>query len=79
MPFYEYRCPACAARFDLQRSIGLRDAPAECPECRAASGRRLISVPIAFAGTDDGGVRAIGGSACGGCTATSCGGCASSR
>jgi putative FmdB family regulatory protein len=44
MPIYEYRCEACGHTFDqLQK---LADAPlSDCPECHAASLRRLISAP----------------------------------
>ncbi len=33
MPFYEFHCPKCDAKFDLMRSIVDRDKPAACPIC----------------------------------------------
>jgi putative FmdB family regulatory protein len=31
MPFYEYRCKDCDARYELQRSMADASAPAPCP------------------------------------------------
>jgi len=32
MAFYDFRCPTCDARFEVQRSIADFDAPTSCPE-----------------------------------------------
>jgi len=79
MPLYEYRCPDCTTHFELRRSISQIDAPTECPRCNGANSVRQVSLPMFFARTEDGGMSMIGGSACGGCTLTSCSGCAVSH
>jgi len=44
MPIYEYRCAACGHELEALQKIS--DAPlTECPECKAAELRRLISRP----------------------------------
>jgi len=44
MPIYEYRCDACGHELEALQKIS--DAPlTECPECKAADLRRLISRP----------------------------------
>lgn len=75
MPLYEYRCADCRTRFELQRSIKQRDDPVECPACNGAKCGRLLSLPLSFTLSEDGAVRAIGGSPCSGCTTTACSGC----
>jgi len=52
MPTYEYRCPACATRFDLFQRMS--DAPgAACPACGAAA-ERLLSAGAGFLFKGDG-------------------------
>lgn len=44
MPIYEYRCDACGHELEALQKIS--DAPlTECPACKAADLRRLISRP----------------------------------
>jgi putative FmdB family regulatory protein len=43
MALYEYKCGGCESNFDLMRSMGSADDPAECPECGASESRRLVS------------------------------------
>ncbi|HEV8115794.1 MAG TPA: zinc ribbon domain-containing protein [Acidimicrobiales bacterium] len=32
MPVYDFRCPSCEARFEVQRSIADFDQPTSCPQ-----------------------------------------------
>lgn len=42
MPTYEYACEACKHLFEAEQSI--KEPPiAECPKCKAAAVKRLIS------------------------------------
>ena len=76
MPFYEYRCPSCSARFELLRSISRRDTPAECPKCNTLTHTRMLSIPVGFSLSGEGVMQMMGGSSsCGGCAASSCAGC----
>ena len=79
MPFYEYSCPDCTTRFSKRRSISQRDNLAECPNCQSMNGTRGISLPMVFSSAEGGRVQMVGGggSACGGCVASSCAGCSS--
>ena len=46
MPFYEYECRQCGARFDALLSMSNRDKEEKelsCPQCGAQKARRLIS------------------------------------
>jgi putative FmdB family regulatory protein len=43
MALYEYKCSDCEERFELMRSMGAADEPAECPDCGGVESRRLIS------------------------------------
>jgi putative FmdB family regulatory protein len=46
MPFYEYECRACNARFEALLPMSARDSAAKelaCPECGAHDAQRLIS------------------------------------
>ena len=50
MPTYEYRCPACAHRFELRQSFQ-DPLVAQCPKC-AGSARPIISrVGVVFKGS----------------------------
>jgi len=40
MPIYEFECEGCGARFEELAAAG---EPVACPECGAASARRLFS------------------------------------
>ncbi len=75
MPTYEYRCEACGYKFEMLRSRSERDEPAECPECGAIGGRRLMSACFMRTRTEGGGTAPVGGSPCASCSATSCAGC----
>jgi putative FmdB family regulatory protein len=75
MPIYEYRCGDCQSKFELLRSFSRADEPAACPGCGAERGRRLVSVFASFSKGANGEVSSVGGSGCGGCTATSCDTC----
>jgi len=42
MPTYEYTCEACGHKWEADQ--GIKDEPLkECPECKAAKAKRLIS------------------------------------
>jgi len=43
MALYEYKCSGCEEQFELMRSMGRADDPAECPECGETESRRMIS------------------------------------
>ena len=45
MPIYEFRCPACEARFEALVPAGTETE--ECRECGAAGATRVMSVPAA--------------------------------
>jgi putative FmdB family regulatory protein len=42
MPIFEYRCSACAQRFEILQSRR-EDAAPHCPTCGGASTERLLS------------------------------------
>ncbi|MDH3510603.1 MAG: zinc ribbon domain-containing protein [Gammaproteobacteria bacterium] len=44
MPIFAYKCDACGHEFDVLQKLGA-DAPDECPECRSAQLRKLLSAP----------------------------------
>ena len=74
MPIYEYRCVACAERFE--ELVRRPDDPVACPGCGSVEAERLLSV---FAGVGGGGAapapdysrlshhRSAGGCCGGGC------------
>ncbi len=75
MPIYESTCQKCG--LDFERLVMDRDEKVECPDCGANNPRKKLSV---FARqTDSGPASVSGGSACGGCTASSCKGCSSAN
>ena len=45
MPTYDYQCAAGCGSFDAIRTLALRNDPAACPACAAASPRVFISAP----------------------------------
>ncbi len=77
MPIYEFACQSCQAKFELRRSFGQADDPATCPQCQSTQAKRLLSTFACFSKGEGGATTAVGGSACGGCSATSCAGCGS--
>ena len=40
---YEYLCHNCNDKFDLFRTVAMRDDPAECPQCHSVGTRMMIS------------------------------------
>ncbi len=44
MPTYDYACTSCGG-FDAIRATALRDEPASCPGCGAASPRVFVAAP----------------------------------
>lgn len=44
MPTYDYACSACGP-FSALRPMSARNAPIECPECRATA-QRVVAVPM---------------------------------
>ena len=44
MPNYDYHCPACEARFEVERPLAAAAAVAHCPVC-AAVGDRVFTMP----------------------------------
>ena len=51
MPTYEFTCPKCTTRFDLNRPMSKAGAPAKCPECRATA-TRVWGAAIVGVGSD---------------------------
>jgi len=43
MPLYEYRCPACHARFEVLQRVGESADAVRCPECGADGVERQLS------------------------------------
>ena len=74
MPLYEYYCRKCESRFELLRPFSRIDEPASCPQGHAG-GQRVLSTFAALSKGSDGGVSAVGGSACGSCASGNCGSC----
>jgi len=50
MPLYEYRCPACAERFELLQRVGASAASTECPRCGGGAVERQFSTFAAATG-----------------------------
>jgi putative FmdB family regulatory protein len=72
---YVYHCENCNSLFELRRDWNVRDLPAHCQICQSAQTRRVFTPVAAISRGADGAARLIGGDECGGCTASSCGGC----
>jgi putative FmdB family regulatory protein len=49
MPLYEYRCPACAARFEVLQRMGEGAESVRCPDCGAERVERQLSTFAAAA------------------------------
>ena len=76
MPIYEYTCRDCRTRFELRRTFGEADTPAECVECHGNHTARALSRFFALSRSGDGGSsQALAGSGCAGCHASTCAGC----
>jgi len=75
---YEYQCEKCQSVFELGRDWNNRELFAACPFCQSLETFRIFSPVMTLSRGADGSVRSIGNS-CGGCTATGCGGCPSSK
>lgn len=43
MPAYDFRCPSCEARFEVQRSMADFDQPATCPQGHEGAVRVITS------------------------------------
>lgn len=73
MPIYEYECASCGARFELLVSRSKAKKSPACEECGSSDTARVMSGFFGRSGSgeDAGSI----GSACGGCTASSCAGC----
>ncbi|HOG58221.1 MAG TPA: zinc ribbon domain-containing protein [Anaerolineaceae bacterium] len=72
MPLYEFHCQQCGTHFELLRSFGQADSPAQCPGCASSETRRELSRVNAFSGgkslTDS-------GHSCASCSGGSCSTC----
>ncbi len=44
MPTYDFACPVCEARFEVERPITAATELASCPVC-ASAGQRLFTMP----------------------------------
>jgi putative FmdB family regulatory protein len=48
MAVYEFECPDCGERFEINRSMAehdrLRDQPPACPKCGQSHTRQLVSL-----------------------------------
>jgi putative FmdB family regulatory protein len=54
MPLYEYRCPACAERFELLQRVGERAEAVACPRCGKGAVERQLSTFAAAVGRSSG-------------------------
>jgi putative FmdB family regulatory protein len=75
MPIYEYRCESCSGKFEVLTSFAERDRVHDCPGCRSAKTRVMVS-SFAFAGAEAE-LPDFGGGG-GGCCGGGCGSCGSS-
>jgi len=73
MPIYEYHCECCNQDFEC---LVFGQEKPECPSCSSEDVCRLMS-RCGFVSKGSGGqtVSRSAGSACGGCSASSCAGC----
>lgn len=63
MPLYEYRCEACAHRFEVLQRLGEDAEGLECPRCGEARVARQLSTFAARGGTSSG--ESFSGAGCG--------------
>ncbi len=78
MPIYEYICPKCHIRFEQLRSLSCCEKDAECPKCKAPSGRaisKFVSRSKSDFGMLDHMPSSGGGKSCSGCSSTNCSTC----
>lgn len=76
MPIYEYECCDCCEKFEML--MFRSDEPVVCPKCNSRNSQRVLSVFGFKSGGDKGAASSrmgSGGSACAGCTASSCSSC----
>lgn len=73
MPIFEFHCNDCGKKFEKLVFGG--DPQVECPECRKLNCERLMSACNAKVGAKLTASSSGGGSACAGCSATSCSTC----
>ncbi len=74
MPIYEYVCPDCDSKFELLRPVSQANEGASCPQCQNMADR-VLSAFYSISRAASGVTAPIGGSSCGGCSATSCDPC----
>jgi putative FmdB family regulatory protein len=72
MPFYEFRCPHCGAKFE--ELCGSTDHPA-CPKCGSLEAQRLFSAFATKSGGSFHGSAAPSTGGCAGCGGGSCASC----
>jgi putative FmdB family regulatory protein len=69
VPRYEYRCRACGATFERNRSMAESAAPAQCPQGHDDTVKLLSTVSVGGraggSGRDQGGAGGCCGGACG--------------
>lgn len=58
MPLYEYRCETCGNVYEQIRRMSDADRNLECPDCKSAKVKRLLSV---FATSSGGASTTAGG------------------
>lgn len=76
MPLYEYRCPTCAARFELLRPMSRASEPATCPAGHPGA-ERVLSLFAARSQESGGAATSLAGgcASCAGGSCASCGAC----
>jgi putative FmdB family regulatory protein len=62
MPLYEYRCETCGNVYEQIRRMSDADRNLECPDCKSAEVKRLLSV---FATSSGGASAGEGCNTCG--------------
>lgn len=75
MPIYEYQCRSCEEQFELLVSRSRAKKTPPCPACGSTETERVMSGFFGRSVSRDGGGSTSIGSACSGCTASSCAGC----
>ncbi|MBM4445075.1 MAG: zinc ribbon domain-containing protein [Chloroflexi bacterium] len=74
MPVYEYWCHDCKTKFEMLRPLSQSGDGAACPRCSRLA-QRAMSRFASFSKSEGGVTTPVGGSSCGGCSATSCSSC----
>jgi len=75
MPIYEYECGSCGTVFDLMVSRAKAKQKPACASCGSKQTQRIMSGFFGRRASGDGAESSSIGSACVGCTASSCAGC----